>query len=99
MRASQLNPHQKPPEYLRVFYKRYQKLDPADLGKDPDLIDFSSGLDTRHTDVVHCVQKIDATTAYKFLFWTGEEKISDSLYSPIHVYEHAALPGGLVTAL
>ena len=98
MPASHLNPHQKPPERLRIFYKRYQRLDLADLGKDPDLVDFAHGLDIRHINMVRFVRTIDATASHKSLSCLGEKKISESLSSPTVVYEHVALPGGLVTA-
>lgn len=98
MRAPQLNPHQKPPEHLRTLYKHYQKLNPADFEKDPDLVDLSHGLDTRHTNMVHCLRTIATATLHEPLSWFGEKKMSDSLSSSVLVYEHAALPGGLVTA-
>ena len=97
MHASKLNPHQKPPEHLRIFYKRYQKLDLADLGNDPDLVDISHGLDTRHVGIVRCVRSIDATVSQEPLSWLGVTKIPQSSSSPILVYEHVALPGRLAT--
>jgi hypothetical protein len=93
-----LDPHAKPPEALKTFYKRYQKLKSKDIEYDADLIDFEQPEQCSGLRLVHEVNyRIARATG------TGElEKHDDgNLVSEflnessrlVKVYEHDDVPG------
>ena len=89
MASSLLDPYQKPPEQLRLFYKHHQKLSQAALKKDPNVIEFSKEISK---DTIRVVRRINTPSLRTLSF--GEDLIpANYVSSCVPVYEHKDLPG------
>ena len=98
-----LDPHAKPPDELKTFYKRFQKLKSKDLGNDDDLIDLERpenypGLklvreidyrNDRATSTPGPVKDDSGNLVPEFL---------DACEETVKVYEHEDMPGKLAHA-
>lgn len=93
-----LDPHQRPPDTIRVVYKKYQKIKAKDLDTDPDLIDLPQTSKDRLPQGVRVVRELEATgLAETFRVFAGADaKASDQPQDPaskIPIYEHEDMPG------
>lgn len=92
----QLDPHEKPPDALRSFYKTYQKLKPDDLASNSMIIDLKS-IDMSHLPHgLHVVDRLPAQTVqnafHQFLSTPPSSEIIDT-QSAYPIFGHDALPG------
>ncbi|KAI9818938.1 MAG: hypothetical protein M1827_007760 [Pycnora praestabilis] len=99
--APSFNAYEKPPEAIREVYKRYQKLNIAELDTDLDLVDFKRGL-TRKQQV--CFTEVDHIPAphtaelYRHFMTRDDPARPDSPNiqvnaADIPVFEHQGLRG------
>ncbi|KAJ4985346.1 alkylated DNA repair protein AlkB [Stagonosporopsis vannaccii] len=90
-----LDPHQRPPDSIKHVYKKYQKMKPKDLDKDPDIVDLPDTLHTSAKEQVRIVEEWsghDLTAAFRA--FSGQEKEAyAALPARIPVYEHVDMPG------
>ncbi|OCL07699.1 hypothetical protein AOQ84DRAFT_54036 [Glonium stellatum] len=99
MASSQhLDPHERPPDYIRRVYKKYQKMKPQDLDKDPDIIDFKRGLSEEQQKYIKVIKEYKPEELVPaFQAFEGIQESTDSqgglINSPVLVYEHSEMPG------
>lgn len=94
---TQHDAHQRPPEPIKVVYKKYQKMAAASLEADEDILDFAREKTTEHESKLKRVRSIqgdilnDACEA----FASGEVKPLDLSGSTadVPILEHNQLPG------
>ena len=88
-----LDPHEKPPSYIRDVYKHYQKLPKSELDKAPDILDFGRSSDAyqNHAIVKKCeISKTVINAACRHVSPTGTYSLCDQ---NIQVYEAKDIPG------
>jgi hypothetical protein len=80
--------YEKPPEPLRLIYKKYQKSSMKDLENDFDLVDFSRPLDTQRMKGLHEVRSIDTCFLQSRAFGSDiTPRTGDSTPNFIKAYE------------
>ena len=90
---AQLDAHQKPPEAFRAIYKKYQKMTPAALDQDLNILDFSRGTNEDSRKDLKEIRIINGTSLT--FSAVADEGSSDQLTAsnPIIAYESERLPG------
>lgn len=94
----QLDPHQRPPDCIKDVYKKYQKMKPKDLDRDPDILDLPDSLDTSAKEKVRIVEEWsgnELTAAFRAFSGQDGQTYAD-LPRRLPVYEHADMPGRTV---
>lgn len=102
-----IDAHAKPPDELKAFYKKYQKLKAKELEDDDQLVDFSGGNESTRINRLNelkVVKSIDysreSTKCPQELKDVGQDddlireflRPSNDLET-VHVYEHPDMPG------
>lgn len=93
-----LDPHQRPPDGIRAVYKKYQKMKPAELDNDPDILDLKPDSHTALPAKVHVAKELQIEHL-RNTFWTftgddpGSEAQLGTSAKPMAVYEHEDMPG------
>ena len=93
-----LDPHQRPPDGIRAVYKKYQKMKPAELDADINILDLRPDSHTALPEKVHVVKELqiqDLNDTFRTFIGenAGLEGQFDSSSSTIAVYEHDDMPG------
>ena len=91
-KMSHLDAHERPPEALRLLYKKYQKIKPLELAQDLDVLDFAQRPETKSTQHVKIVRFI---ASCGLNFTNTSEVESPESDRPIEAYESDRLPGPL----
>lgn len=90
-----LDTRQKPPGSIKTRYKFYQTLDPVELDRDPDILDFSRGLSLQQEEKCKQVGIMDLDSVRNACIRFGQHRHLD-LEPPFFdtpVFEHAELSG------
>lgn len=89
-----LDAHQKPPDFLKDVYKKYQKLKGVALEQDEDIIDFKRGLSIKQEDLFKVTEWM-SPEATQAVFKAFEDNNETPLILPdrIYAYHHLELPG------
>lgn len=95
MAKSQLDAHQKAPDGLKAFYKKYQRLPPQCINEDVTIIDFSRSTRYTYEKKVRVVRTIQvpmllAHSTGRFDRASPVTQVSRS----VDVFEHSSFPGG-----
>jgi len=93
MASNQLNAHQKPPEGLKAFYKKYQRLPSKAVDEDDNILDFSCAKSSTSNQNVRIVR----TDQFPMLLAQSSGLIdctSPTISHSVDVFEHSAFPGG-----
>ena len=90
-----LDPHQRPPDEIKLVYKKYQKMKPKELDHDADIVDMPDSLNASAKEQVRIVEEWkghDLTAAFR-AFSGQDEQTYPALPAKIPVYEHVNMPG------
>jgi len=99
-----LDPHEKPPDAIRVAFKRLQKVRSKDLDADDGVIDFRRGLTTEQKDQIIesgvCDAQILNKTFAPFEHGEGDdssanEVIHTKVLQQVLIYDFVHIPGKL----
>jgi len=85
-----LDAHAKPPEAIRLLYKRHQKLPVQDINTDPEVFDF------QHQSFAGCTESsLDLSEDIQQVFsrFLGEQVGSEVHMTQSRAYEHPRVPG------
>lgn len=87
--------HQKPPEQIRAVYKKYQKMSPASLADDMEIVDFERGLSYEQSICLREIRRVPGHLLLKACSDFGEMQPEDLAASVVDVpiFEHDDLPG------
>lgn len=86
--------HALPPQYIHDVYKKYQRMTNSEVDCDPEVVDFTRGLNAEQATKVKIVESIAAGTRAKtFETFLGDQEQSDTEYHSCAVYEHIEFPG------
>lgn len=93
--------YQKPPEQIRAVYKKYQKLSPASLAADMEIVDFERGLTTEQSIKLKEIRRIPGHLLLTACSDFGEMQPEDLAASVVDVsiFEHDDLPGNCLRRL
>ncbi|KAF1980736.1 hypothetical protein K402DRAFT_387620 [Aulographum hederae CBS 113979] len=92
--SDHLDPYAKPPEEMRIVYKKYQKMKLHDLDSDQSIIDLQKGLLDHQLSQVKSVRTLDKNSVS--MVWQGFLHLSTTTIEPttnLNVYGLAHLPG------
>lgn len=95
-----LDPLQRPPESIKAIYKLYNKLANKALDADPNVLDFTRGLNLEQLTKVLEVSTIPQDEVYgSCLRLENQESLNaGSVHQSVSVYEHSDVPGETVEA-
>ncbi|KAL1311826.1 hypothetical protein AAFC00_001902 [Neodothiora populina] len=98
--------HALPPDHICEAYWKYNKIKPADLDNDPDVVDFGRGLSPAQAEKIHVVKTVSSETiaeagrAFKYFGQDGsgdegegERWLDDERPKACNVYEFDDFPG------
>ncbi|KAF2472566.1 uncharacterized protein BDR25DRAFT_284076 [Lindgomyces ingoldianus] len=94
IQPGQLDPYQRPPDNIRNVYKKYQKMKPKDLEKDPNILDIGIGPSAAQWNGLSIIAEFEPSRL---------ERVFQSFASPtqghtyfdasVPIYEHKDIPG------
>ena len=90
-----LDPHQRPPDEIKLVYKQYQKMKPKELDHDADIVDLPHSLSAPAKEQVRVVEEWnghDLVAAFQAFSGQDEQKYP-AMPVRIPVYEHVNMPG------
>lgn len=96
MSGIQLDAHQKPPEALQAFYKKYQRLPSQALDQDDSIVDFARAtcdIDKQGLRVVRTLEFPMLLAQSSGLVGWNSSTTQASHF--VDVFEHSSFPGGL----
>jgi len=96
-----LNAHQRPPNFLKDVYKKYQKLKGDALEQDEDIVDFGRGLSEKQEGLFEVTEwmSTEAAQAVYNAFMGEDEEIPLNLPDRLYAYHHLDLPGACILSV
>jgi len=95
MAKNQVDAHQKPPDGLKAFYKKYQRLPRKSIDEDDTIIDFSRARCYTFEKKLRVVRTVQFPTllAHSTGLLDCASPITQVSHS-VDVFEHSSFPGG-----
>ena len=95
MMTNSLNPHDRPPQFIKSVYKRYQRLTLEAIQSDPMILDFRQSLSDEQQCSVRKIDNVPQSLINAACSHLGIAEVHKGVQLSMHVpvYETEAVPG------